>query len=366
LTAACSEVSRRMKFLVATSALVTSVASIANAQYTATILPFAGFRGAEARSIAGGKIAGFAYYDSGAQDYRAAVWDAETGQLENINPQGWLSEAYGTDGVRHVGFGVSQGTQGLAHALLWNADGTVTDLHPEGFENSFGYAVSGNQQVGAAYFSGSFQARPILWSGSAASFVDLTPPGRPGGALLCTDGVTQGGGAGGIAGLWHGTPDSFASLHPQGFSSSLVRNMRHGEQVGSVSPDGLYIQAALWRGSAATFMSLHPSGAFKSELFDTNGLTQVGQLRMTTAGPGHAAAWQGSAAGSVDLATFLPPGYTWSTAYSVDELGRIVGAAQTSAGDWVPVLWSPVPELPGWISLAGLLGLALLRRARTA
>jgi hypothetical protein len=351
-----------MKSFLATAALVTVAVSAAHAQYAATILPFAGFRGAEARSIAGGKIAGFAYHESGEQDQRAVLWDAATGALSDVTPSGWHGELWGTDGLQHTGYGVNAGTLGFQHAFFWQAGGDVVDLHPLGYQVSFGYAVSGNQQVGVAYRQNSFQARPMLWAGSASSALDMTPSGLPGGALVCTDGFAQAGGAGGMAGLWSGTPDSFFSLHPAGFSTSFVWNMRRGEQVGRVSPDGLHIQAALWHGSAATFTSLHPSGAFRSELFDTNGSTQVGQLRMTTTAPGSAAAWQGSAASAVDLAAFLPTGYTWPTAYSIDELGRIVGIAETVTGDRVPVLWSPVPEAPGWLALTGLVTVAFGRK----
>ena len=48
-----------------------------------------------------------------------------------------------------------------------------TDLHPAGVSASYAYAMSGNQQAGDVYLNGPDHA--AIWSGTAASFVDLHP-----------------------------------------------------------------------------------------------------------------------------------------------------------------------------------------------
>jgi len=60
----------------------------------------------------------------------------------------------------------------------WGVTYTAIDLTPSGFDNSFAYGISGTQQVGGG--SGSATGgnqHALLWSGSAASFVDLNPSG---------------------------------------------------------------------------------------------------------------------------------------------------------------------------------------------
>jgi hypothetical protein len=73
--------------------------------------------------------------------------------------------------------------------------------------------------------------------------------------------------------------------------------------------------------------------------------------------------WNGNAASVVDLHSFLPAGYNYSAAISIDQTGDIFGEAQNAQGlyavEWVPT----VPE-PASASLFGLASLGLLARPR--
>jgi hypothetical protein len=62
-------------------------------------------------------------------------------------------------------------------ALTTAAQGqwTVTNLNPAGATVSYAYAAGGGQQVGETLVGG--VTRASLWSGTAASWVDLNPAG---------------------------------------------------------------------------------------------------------------------------------------------------------------------------------------------
>ena len=87
------------------------------------------------------------------------------------------------------------------------------DLHPAGYTSSTARAISGGQQAGEAFVSGSSHA--MSWAGTAASAADLNPPGFTSSAAGATSGAQQGGwGIGPSTGgntqalLWSGTPAS--------------------------------------------------------------------------------------------------------------------------------------------------------------
>src|SRR5262249_20872566 len=71
-----------------------------------------------------------------------------------------------------------------------------------------------------------------------------------------------------------------------------------------------------------------------------------------------ALAWSGTADSVVDLQELLPPGYTFSRAYSIDQSGNIFGIATAVDGTHA-VEWVPVPEPASfvllWIGAGGLL-----------
>ena len=110
------------------------------------------------------------------------------------------------------------------------------DLHPTGFARSEAFDVDGAIQVGhvsSSEFSGG-PKRAALWSGTAASFVDMNPAGAGRSTLRGADGGYQVGSAAfsgnsDNAGIWSGTPDSFVNLHslltPSTYSSSEARGV---------------------------------------------------------------------------------------------------------------------------------------------
>ena len=207
----------------------------------------------------------------------------------------------------------------------------VLDLHnaASGIE-SFAHDVYGRQQVGAAVGPG---ARASLWTGGAASWVNLNPAGAAFSAAYGTDGAYQAGFAniGGIsrAGLWSGTASSWVDLNPAGASESQARGARAGQQVGYARFPGS-LHASLWQGSSASWVDLHPAGASNSLAHGTDGIQQVGYASL--GGTPHASVWSGTAASWVNL---FPGGY--GEAYGV-HAGQQVGFA--SMGSARASLWA--------------------------
>jgi hypothetical protein len=314
--------------------------------------------------------------------------------------------AFGTQQVGSAGF-ASAASQPVSHALLWNGSaagaldlgtgmaaavgdgqqvgsannraalwlGTAAsriDLNPAQWDQSAAAGVAGGQQVGSATRSvvctskkgqcpngRKTEIHPFLWSGSAASAVDLTPLGLGFGAgrALGTDGVQQVGfgqqvlGVNAFSGpyavVWSGTAESAVNLNPPDSGSSQANAVSGGQQVGyGYFPH----RAMLWMGSADTAVELQPDGYAASEANATNGIQQAGSGfvgdAFTSMGHSHALVWTGSAAGAVDLNQFLPPGYTDAAATGIDAAGNVVGWASrgpsSDPANVHAVMWRPV------------------------
>ena len=179
------------------------------------------------------------------------------------------------------------------HALLWTASGAV-DLNPTtltGFPYSQANGTCGTQQVGTIYQS-NYNARTgvlyvgnaALWTGTAASVVDLNP------GILGTDAGSSANGTSGTQQVG----------------------------VGAGSATGGNNHAMLWNGTAASAVDLNPSalGVFWSDAFATNGDQQVGTgfYSLPTNDNSHAFLWNGTAASAVDLTPTLLSGITNSVA----------------------------------------------------
>jgi hypothetical protein len=243
--------------------------------------------------------------------------------------------------------------------------------------------LGGNQQVGYAYDPSWNHA--ILWTGSAASAVDLHPTNIPlqMSEAQATDGIHQVGYGLSLddnfhALLWSGSASTTIDLNPTQFGgvvNSKAFGISGGQQVGEAYSLGSHTHAAVWSGTADSAVDLHPTQFTEfneSIAYSTNGLEQVGVADFRTAGdldrPGvvtisHAMLWDGTAASAVDLQLSLPSSFVSSTAYSIDAAGDVFGIATDTSGVMHAIEWTPqVPEPSGLALFAlGAAGV-LLRR----
>lgn len=219
---------------------------------------------------------------------------------------------------------------------------TVTNLHPTGPFESFGYGVTGGNQVGWVNFGDTHAA---LWSNSSSSFVDLHPGVASDSRCHAVDGATQ---AGYVvintqphASIWSGSAASWVDLNPPGFNPSVVYGIQGGTQVGYISVSNKR-NAAKWTGSAGSVVNLHPAGATQSAANGVYGGTQVGYAGI--GGSNHASKWTGTAGSWVDL---HPAGATSSSA-SCAANGKIGGGA-TFGGNGHAGFWTGTAA--SWVDL---------------
>jgi MYXO-CTERM domain-containing protein len=186
--------------------------------------------------------------------------------------------------------------------------------------------VSGGQQVGRAYFNYANADHACIWSGTAASCVDLHPFGADG--------------------------------------QSQANAISSGHEVGVVQV-GTQLHATMWSGSAASWVDLNPAGSTHSEALAISGDLQGGFA--VVGGVTHASLWNGTAASWTDLHQFLPAGYTNSYVQGISSDGSnifVVGYAELPDSHTHAILWSePVPS-PGPAGLIVLGALASAGRRR--
>lgn len=218
-----------------------------------------------------------------------------------------------------------------------DASWTVTLLHPQGFQSSTVHAGYGSQQVGYGSGGGSGKGA-LLWSGTHASAVDLTPAGASTAVLRGTNGIKQVGMAyiaGAFnAGIWSGTAASFVNLTPAGMTPSAAYAIDGNQQVGRVTVGG-NDHAALWTGTAASMVDLHPDGMSRSTAWAVGGGKQGGTARPTASSNDRAALWSGSAASHIDL---HPTGFAGSAVWGMSAVDQ-VGAVLTNDSKYRASLW---------------------------
>ena len=219
-----------------------------------------------------------------------------------------------------------------------------------------------------------------MWSGTAASVVDLHPAGFVWSrAYGVAEGFQVGAGSGPATGgqshalLWNGTAASVVDLHPEGFVVSGASGISGDLQVGWGYPVGSDRHALMWSGAAASVVDLHPNGYTSSVASDVSGGLQVGWAAAGSFARGpytRAHVWNGTAASAIDLHQYLPSYFTRSVASGVGEDGTIVGVAIYDTGQFfgIPeydyaVMWTPVPE-PSNVALLGMAVVALASRLR--
>ncbi len=260
-----------------------------------------------------------------------------------------LSRGYGISDTTQVGYsGLGSGVDG---ASLWSGTAaSYVNLHPAGYSNSFANAVSGTSEVG----DGQVGTYPItflpinhalLWHGTAASVVDLHPSGFDSSVALDVSGSSQVGfGDFGFnpitlqysrhALLWNSTAASVVDLNPAGATTSDAEGISGSTQVGSaVVPAGAH--AMLWHGTAASAVDLNPAGFISSIANDVSGAIEVGSGTIGT-NNFHALLWTGSAASVVDLHA---AGFAQSAANGVSAAGEVGYGNLSVGGNPHALLW---------------------------
>ena len=253
------------------------------------------------------------------------------------------------------------GGQVVAGEVLWNANGSATDLRVAGYFEAHLNGTDGIQQFGDVLHSiaddNPFAGHPVVWNGTAASatFLDETGLlgrariyGAGGGQFVGTGNTIAHGLTGSRALLWNSLTATVIDITPTnlvGFYSCIADGTSGTQQVGSgfTGADGsARTHALLWTGSADSAVDLSPSilaGYYGSSAVATDGLQQVGDAEVQGTSYTHALLWSGTAASVVDL---NPSGFGGSVAAAVAN-GKQVGYGHVAQDDDVPwnaLLWS--------------------------
>jgi hypothetical protein len=356
------------------AALLTVVGpALGQPQWSVTVFHPGGAFLSEVWSLAPGQQAGRVQLASQPTNSQAAIWSGSANNWQSLGPGGVI---YGTTGTQQVGF---QNTGSAA--TLWSGTPqsavTLTPWGLPGLSNAEAYGIAGDQQVGRARINN--QDHAAMWTGSAASFIDLNPPGALGSVAYATDGVRQWGSAGvntslgpkAHAGYWTGVGASFVDLNPAEGMESGVRGVGGGQLAGAITYPAapLITHAATCQGTAESWLDLHAFGALgESYLYATTGSVQVGWSHVPGFSFPHAGVWFGTAASFSDLTQFLPPGFggeSSATSIIIDQ-GKIIigGYADGPSGQHQAVIWTRDIPAPPSLALAGLLMLAPRRRRR--
>jgi hypothetical protein len=221
---------------------------------------------------------GYASGDATDGYYQAMLWNGTAASAVDLNPNGFVeSVADGTNGTRQVGLAL-QTAPSFTYAFLWNGtaasavDLNPTDLNVGTIKNSAAQATDGSQQVGEIITGAGSEQHAVLWTGTAASAVDLNPTGltadlgqMPQSVAVGVGGGQQVGSAQGTktgnnshAIVWSGTAASAVDLNPTnlpGFTASDAFATNGTQQVGLGYTNSVY-DALLWNGTASSTVDL--------------------------------------------------------------------------------------------------------------
>ncbi|MFG0241903.1 MAG: GC-type dockerin domain-anchored protein [Phycisphaerales bacterium JB054] len=239
---------------------------------------------------------------------------------------------------------------------------TATVLHPSwATEGSVVYGVEGGQQVGVGtklvplYDTMYAIARPVIWSGTASSAVDVTPGTSVGGSISATNGQTQAGWwwwpyscrVGGEwttcytrqAARWHGTAASHENLQASGWEYSAAADVGDTHIGGSVTRDddvgNVWTHAALWPTTGQTHPAdLHPAEFRSSSISAIDGDEQFGGVLTEFPFTNEAARWRGT---RETYSSMHPAGASRSGIADAKD-GQQVGFAEFG-GQSHPLLW---------------------------
>lgn len=246
----------------------------------------------------------------------AALWNGTSNTAVSLAPTGTTwgeTRAVGTDGTRQVGWGSLQASNRW-HALLWTGTAASrTDLHPtnlSGYDDSYALNTRGAEQVGyaqgpATLVAGSPVPHAMKWNSDSNSAVDLHP------AQLIPFGESQAMGTSGTrevgyvrngqtnqfrATLWSGTAASAIDLHPPGAMHSWAYDIDAGVEVGMATMPAPH--AVAWLGTAASMIDLHnllpPGPQFsQSQAYSIDDAGIIYGVAFDGAGRIHAVQWVG-------------------------------------------------------------------------
>ena len=348
------------------ASLVTGLVSVGNAQWLGSSIHPAG----KDFSAAYGAGQGVAVGNSGGALSQAGYWTNGGNVYHTLHQAQWIdSIAFAGDENMQVG-GYLGGPSG--HAARWSGTAaSIVDMNPDRYNYSTAYAMFGTKMAGVGTIQGVSGNRALLWnSGDRNDYVDLTPDQASSGVFAITA-TNQVGYSDNHAALWSGTAASIVDLNPQGMdasSASAAFDDRQGGRADSYI-DGTS-HAYLWSGTAISGIDLHPVGVTSSNIQGMSASFQVGMTYDDSSNRTHAAIWSGTTESYVDLHDFLP-GFTNSEATSIVEYAdhvEVYGFAYVGGlgGERNAVMWTQtVPEPGSMIALGiGLLGIYRLRRRR--
>jgi len=329
---------------------VLGISVLRGQQYYATDLNSASFTPTMAYGVATPYQAGSGTINNQLQ---ALFWNGSLSSVVNLTPTGYRSAlALGIYGLSTVGQGTM--SSGQTVALYWPVPvaASVVNLNPSIGSTpaalSVAYANSGNQQVGyAETSSGSYYA--YLWSGSAASGINLQPTGTyVSSTALGTNGSQQVGFATIYSGYshamrWSGSAGSAIDLHPAAFMQSFAQGISAissgSVAVGFAEPSIGFGESRAYAWSSTGAQSIHPAGFINSFAMGISGSTIVG-FGTNATGQQVALLWQGISASPINLSAFLPAGATNAEARAIDSAGNISGYASVNAQNHA-FLWQP-------------------------
>ena len=365
-----------LRALLFASALAILVSPARAVTYTAIVLDMDSFTNVMAIGVSNTSQVGSGYGDATGFFSNALLWSGTAGSAVNLHPAALqVSYATAATSTNQVGYGNAAG--GNTHALLWSGTAaSVVDLNPPGIDISYAHDVAGSKQIGNGFNTSDFLSHALLWSGTAASRVDLNPAGYTesfgngisGSAALGYAQVGYGYGSStsdnNHAILWTGTAASKVDLNPSGFTETYANDVygnaiastQVGSGAGSATSGATH--ALKWSGTTASKVDLNPSGFDLSEALGVSAAGQVGDgFGASTSGAYHALYWNGTSASAIDLHAVLLPstGYDFvsSQAFAIADNGTIVGVAVDDGLYNHGIIWTPVPDGPPESGVAG-------------
>lgn len=190
----------------------------------------------------------------------AALWSGTAASFVDLNPAG-ATTSFASDVENGIQVGRAN-VGGVFQASVWSGSAASwTSLHPSGATRSALFTMDNGQFAGFAEFGG--PGRASLWtSASPSSFVNLDPGidpswisevwGMQGGQQVGDYGPLINGFS---AALWTGSAASYVNLMPAGGLESSAFAVHSGYQVGYTN-FGSGAVAGIWNGTAASWEDL--------------------------------------------------------------------------------------------------------------